>query len=107
MLYKKREKRNSVEEIVIALCLDYKRRKEELILRRLPRRVLMEYAYLNSKILTAAGEITGGAMAEAFIEDIGLARGYVKSEIVSVSESVYKKYKKAIKAAIAKKLNLI
>ena len=107
MLYRKREKRNSVEEIVIAHCLDYKRRKEELVLRRLPRRVLMEYAYLNSKMLTAAGEITGGAMAEEFIYDIGLARGYAKSSIEAVSEAVYKRYKREIKAAIAKKLNLM
>ena len=106
MLYKKRGERDTVEEIVIALCRDYRRRQLAIEEGSASRRVLMEYAYLNSKMLLAAGEVTGGAYANAFIEDIGEGIGYAHSGIDTLSENTYKTYKRQIKRAIAKKLHL-
>ena len=102
----RRERRSSIDAIVIAHCLDYSRRCDELLRRTMPRRVLMEYRYLNSRIITAAREVVG-TQAEIYVRDIGMQIGYAKSDAASVSESVYKTRKKEVKRRIAQKLNLI
>lgn len=102
----KRKSRGSLDAIVIAHCLDYPRRADALCECVLPRRVLMEYRYLNARILAAAGEVVGGA-AEQYIYDIGTQTGYAKSAVEGVSESAYKANKREVKRRIAERLNLI
>ena len=101
-----RERRSSIDAIVIAHCLDFERRGEELLRRTLPRRVLMEYRYLNARILSAASEVVGSD-AELYVREIGSQTGYAKSAAEGVSEAVYKTRKREVKRKIAQKLNLI
>ena len=101
------EKIDSVDNLIVALCLDYFRRKSAIEEKSAPKRVDTEFRYLNFKMFDAAAEIAGEGMAEKFIYEIGKRIGYAKSALSSVSESTYKTYKSLIKANIAKKLYLV
>lgn len=94
------------EGVIVALCRDYMRRKAEIADGSLPRRVLMEYSYINKRIFEGAGEIVGGPLSEVFIEDIGKRVGYASSSVGTMSESTYKRYKAAAVKNIARKLHL-
>ena len=61
----------SVEAIVVALCLDYERRRKIIESRMATKRVDTEYRYYNFKIYDAAAEIVGEDLAAAYINDIG------------------------------------
>lgn len=97
---------NTLDNLVIALCLDYERRKNAIAEKLSSYRTDTEYRYLNYNIFSAAAEIAGERDAEIFIKDIGCRVGYAKSECVTLSEVTYKKYKNLIKDNIAKKLHL-
>lgn len=96
-----------LDSLITAICADYGRRKEALEQCLVGRRVRMEYAYMNSRVFEGAGEISGGALAEIFIREIGEGIGYASSAVSVMSESTYKTYKKEIKRNIARKLKLI
>ena len=96
-----------VHSIIVALARDYERRKRALIGKTVSRRVQMEYSYINSRMLSAAAEVVGIAIAETFIYEIGNLIGYASSEIDYMSESTYKVMKHRITRGIAKKLNFI
>ena len=98
---------STLDTLVIALCLDYQRRKSAIEGRSVGRRVDTEFRYLNFRIFDAAAEIAGEEDAEGFIQDIGERIGYAKSELWHLSEGTYKDYKRCIKDNIAKKLHLI
>ena len=104
---KGKRKKDSLSEIIVALCADYDRRRRALIESSVTRRVRMEYIYINGRMKDAAAEIVGEGYAERFIDDIGARVGYASSELDFCSEGQYKKYKKEIKDNIAKKLYLI
>jgi hypothetical protein len=57
-------------------------------------------------VFDGAGEISGGALAEIFINDIGKGIGYNSSKIYGMGENTYKSYKAEIKSNIARKLSL-
>ena len=97
----------TLEEIIIALCADFDRRQTEIKEKRLPKCVLMEYKFLNFRILEGVMEIVGTENARLFIDDIGSRRGYAKSSIDGLSEPKYKVKKAEAKLSIAKKLSLI
>ena len=96
----------TLDALVVALCADYSRRAEAIDLRELPFNVIMEYRFLNYRIITAAMEIAGERDALTFVSEIGGRHGYVNSGTY-LSESVYKTRKKEIKQNIAKKLSLL
>ena len=96
----------SLEDIVIALCADFERRRLAIEEKALPKRVLLEYKFLNLRILEGTIEIVGIRNAKGFIDDIGARRGYAKSCIEDMSEPSYKKLKAKTKLSIAKKLSL-
>ena len=96
----------TLDALVVALCADYSRRAEAIDLRELPFNVIMEYRFLNYRIITAAMEISGERDALTFVSEIGGRHGYVNSGTY-LSESVYKTRKKEIKQNIAKKLSLL
>lgn len=98
---------NTLDEVVVALCLDYERRASAIKDGVFGRRTLMEYRYLNFRILEAALEIAGERDAELFIKEIGERTGYAKSELYRLCEVNYKRKKSDIKRAIAIKLHLI
>ena len=100
-----KKKLQGADAVVAALCLDYERRANEIRAAQLPRRVLMEYSYYNSRILEGAGEVVGAALAEVFIYDIGNQRGYSSSEAPMMSESTYKRYKSEAVRNIARRLH--
>ena len=102
----KARRTDTLPELIRALCADYERRKIHITERDLPRRVIMEYAYLNSRIFDAAGEICGVTAAERFINEIGDGVGYAYTELEGYSESTYKSYKAEILGNIARKLHL-
>ena len=97
---------DSLDGLIAAICADYCRRAEVIENKSAPYNVLMEYRYLNYRILSAAIEVLGSRDAYEFIKDIGSGRGYVKSRLCTLSESVYKRRKKEVKHNIAKRLSL-
>ena len=99
--------KGSLDKLVVALCADYARRKRAVRDKLVGRRVRMEYSYINARMLEGAGEIAGGLLAEAFIDEIGNAVGYAHSKIDCLGENAYKTYKKDIKENIARRLHLI
>ncbi len=100
-------KGDSLSDVVIALCRDFKRRQTEISLCRLSRRTIMEYKYLNFIMHDAACEIAGEALGETYINEIGNCIGYAKTEIDNISEVTYKKRKAEVKMNILRRLHLI
>ena len=94
-----------VDNIVRSLCADYFRRSSVIAERSAPYTVIMEYRFLNYRIMNATLEIVGSRDALAIISDIGKNRGYAKSESL-FSEKTYKKQKDAVKRNIARRLSL-
>ena len=97
---------DTADELIVALCRDYERRKNALFDGVLPHATEMEYKYLNYKIFDAAAETVGERLAEVYVAEIGARTGYANSTVDSVSEATYKQRKKKIKEAISKKLHL-
>ena len=102
----KRKKNDTLTALARALCADYERRKSLINAGGISRRVRMEYVYLNSRIVEAAGEICGARFAEVFIKEIGEGKGYAYSSIDCMSEVTYKNYKSSICDNIIRKLYL-
>ena len=98
--------RDTLDKLVIAFCKDYFFRKEAIESGAASKRTRMEYEYINGRIASAAREIVGDDF-EIYINEIGNALGYAKSNVPYISESGYKSYKRAVKINIAKKLHLI
>lgn len=98
---------DSIENIVIALCADYMRRAEVISSRSAPYNVIMEYRFLNYRIMNAAIEIAGSRDALYFINDIGHNVGYAASELWVLSELMYKERKREVRDNIAKRLSLV
>lgn len=100
-------KKETLDNLIVALCLDYFRRKKLIEEGMIGRRCLVEFRYLNIKIYDAVAEIVGEGLAEIYIEELGKNVGYAKSELIDeISEVTYKKYKLLAKENIAKKLHL-
>lgn len=95
-----------ISDIIVSLCADYDRRKRVICEKSASKRVRMEYAYINTRILDAAGETVGLGAAELFIREIGNSVGYAESKIDYMGEPAYKVMKSRIKKNIAKKLHL-
>ena len=98
---------STLDCVVVALCLDYERRAQAIAEGSYSKRTLMEYRYINFRILEAAEEIVGAVFAERFIYEIGREIGYAKSELAVMSEVIYKRKKGEVKRAIAEKLHLV
>jgi hypothetical protein len=96
-----------VEEIIKSLCADYTRRALVIECRNAPFNVIMEYRFLNYRMMNAAIEVAGPRDARCFIKDIGEATGYAESDLFLLSESVYKQRKNAVKNNIARRLSLM
>ena len=99
-------KYTTLDLLVIALCRDYERRKRLIRERGISYRTETEFIYLNYKVLNAARDIAGIRDAEIFIHEIGNKTGYLNTRLSYYSESVYKKYKRAIIENIARALHL-
>lgn len=97
---------STLDTLVIALCLDYRRRQKAIEERSAAKRTDTEYRYYNFKIFDAVSEIAGERFADQYIEEIGNRVGYAKSSIPCVSETIYKQYKRLIINNIAKRLHL-
>ncbi len=97
---------NSLFRLIVALCDDYERRCALINSRLLPRRIDMELRYLNFKIYDATSEVVGESEAEKFINEIGKRIGYAKTNILDLSEAIYKKYKREVVENIARKMYL-
>ena len=98
--------KDTLDNLVFALCADYERRAGIILARTAERRVDNELRYINFKMFDAAAEIVGEARAEAFIREIGTRVGYVNSSELYMSEGTYKNYKSLVKKNIAKRLYL-
>lgn len=98
---------SSLDSLVIALCLDYTRRSEDILADKASKRTLMEYRYINYRMEDAAMEIVGVKGAELFIKEIGKKIGYAYSGIDFLSETAYKQQKREVKINIARKLHLL
>ena len=98
---------NGLEEIIKSLCADYTRRAVVLTCSNAPFNVIMEYRFLNYRIMNAAIEIAGTRDARCFIKDIGEEIGYAETELWLLSEAEYKHRKTQVKYNIARRLSLI
>ena len=96
----------SLNSLIVALCLDYPRRRREILSRKLSRRTDIEFRYINSKMYDAAAEIVGEELAELYISEIGEKIGYAYSKVENVSEVTYKINKRKVKEGIALRLYL-
>ena len=96
-----------VDRIIKELCADYARRAGVMQSKSAPFNVIMEYRFLNYRIMNAAIEIAGSRDAVCFIKDIGDERGYATSDLWVLSESEYKTRKIKVKLNIARRLSLI
>ena len=96
-----------LDQLIIALCADYLRRADVISDRSAPYNVIMEYRFLNYRIMNAAIEIVGTRDALLFVYDIGNNVGYAASDLYLLSESVYKQRKKEVKENIARRLSLM
>ncbi len=99
--------KNLIDEVAVSLCADYFRRRRCIEDKSVGKRVRMEYAYINAKILDAAASIVGTVYAEIYIREIGARIGYASSEVDNISEVTYKKKKKEVKAEILKNIYYI
>ena len=98
---------NSLDRLIVALCLDYKRRREIIEARTASRRTDTELRYYNFKLYDAVAEIVGERFAEGYIDEIGRNIGYAKSALYCFSEVTYKEYKRRAMDNIAKRLHLL
>jgi hypothetical protein len=98
---------SSVDAVVTAMCLDYKRREKAIRDRSVTKRTDTEYRYLNYMIYDAAAEIIGERDAVTMVNEIGSRTGYAKSSFDNLSEITYKNYKRLIMDNVAKKLHLV
>ena len=96
-----------LEGLIVALCADFYRRSEVIRDRSAPYNVIMEYRFLNYRMVNAAVEVAGTRDALEFIWDIGSGRGYADSELWVLSEAVYKERKREVKSNIARRLSLM
>ena len=97
----------TVDTIVVAMCLDYKRRERAIRERSVTKRTDTEYRYLNYMIYDAAAEIIGERDAVTMVNEIGRRTGYAKTALDNLSEITYKSYKRLIMDNVAKKLHLV
>lgn len=100
-------KRSSVDLLVSALCLDFPRREKAIREGGVSRRTLIEFRYLNFKIMEAVGEVVTATEAMTYIKEIGENIGYAKTKFTELSEVAYKTRKKSIRDNIARKLHLL
>ena len=98
---------DGLENLIKALCADYPRRAEVIENRTASFSVIMEYRFLNYRMMNAAIEVAGPRDALAFIKDIGEDIGYATSELGLLSERAYKNRKREVKNNIARRLSLI
>ena len=98
---------DTAKAVVRALCLDYPRRRDIIENHTAKGRVENEMKYYNYKIFDAVAEVIDEKMVENLISDIGERRGYIYSEINSISETTYKIRKQEAVYNIAKGLYLI
>lgn len=96
-----------LERIIKSLCADYTRRALVIECRNAPFNVIMEYRFLNYRIMNAAIEIAGPRDARGFIKDIGDEIGYAATDLWLLSENEYKQRKSQVKHNIAKRLSLM
>ena len=96
-----------LEQIIRALCADYARRATVIECRTAPYNVIMEYRFLNYRIMNAAIEIAGARDARSFIRDIGDETGYASTDLWLLPEQTYKRRKIQIKHNIARKLSML
>ncbi|MBO5908696.1 MAG: hypothetical protein J6Q67_02810 [Clostridia bacterium] len=96
----------SLDRLIVCMCADYSRRQSVIENRTAPFTVIMEYRFLNYRMMNAALEIAGSRDALTFINDIGKNIGYAKTSLYALSESVYKERKEGVKVNIARRLSL-
>ena len=98
--------KDTLDGLIKALCADYSRRERIIMSGKAERRVDNELRYLNFKLFDAVAEVVGEERALRFIEEIGSSVGYAKSDVDTISEGTYKRYKWLIRKNIAKRLYL-
>ena len=96
----------TLDFLIIALCRDFETRERSIKEKSCNRRTLMEYEYINRRLVDAAREI-GGESYGIYIKEIGERIGYAYSRIDHLSETDYKVKKREVKLNIARKMHLL
>lgn len=96
----------TLDFLIIALCRDFETRERSIKEKSCNRRTLMEYEYINRRIMDAAREIVGESYG-IYIKEIGERIGYAYSRIDHLSETDYKVKKREVKLNIARKMHLL
>ena len=98
-------RRDTLEEVVVALCKDFSRRERLIANPATSHRTRVELKYINYKLSEAAREVVGEDFP-IYLREIGESIGYASSSVEEISESTYKLKKAEVKANIAKRLHL-
>ena len=97
---------DTLDFLIVALCRDFQTRERAIAENSCNRRTLMEYEYINIRLVEAAREIAGEEYGN-YIYEIGERIGYAYSRVNAASETDYKIKKKEVKINIARKLHLL
>ena len=98
-------KKDTLDELIVALCKDFRRRERTINHINTSHRTKVELKYINYKLAEAAKEIVGDDFA-TYIYEIGESVGYAKTSLNDIGETAYKLKKSEVKANIAKRMHL-
>ena len=96
----------TLDLLIIAFCRDFDTREQAIREKSRNRRTLMEYEYINRRLIEAAKEVVGNEY-RIYINEIGDKTGYAYSKINYTCETDYKCKKREVKLNIARKLHLL
>ena len=97
---------DTLDFLIVAFCRDFETRERSIKEKSCKRRTLMEYEYINRRLVDAAREIVGESY-RTYIKEIGERIGYAYSRIEHLSETDYKLKKREVKLNIARKMHLL
>ena len=97
---------DTLDFLIVAFCRDFETRERSIKEKSCQRRTLMEYEYINRRLVDAAREIVGESY-RTYIKEIGERIGYAYSRIDYLSETDYKIKKREVKLNIARKMHLL
>lgn len=97
---------DTLDFLIVAFCRDFETRERSIKEKSCQRRTLMEYEYINRRLVDAAREIVGESY-RTYIKEIGERIGYAYSRIEHLSETDYKIKKREVKLNIARKMHLL
>ena len=96
----------ALDFLIIAFCRGFDARERAIDEKSCSRRTVMEYEYINRRLVDASREIVGDDYL-IYIYEIGEKIGYAHSRVSDICETDYKMKKKQVKMNMARKMHLL